>query len=249
MIPYVGLPMTPETAAATAVAGGHACVPKTDDRNVALVAAVCQSWMGDNGAFTAWRKGKPITDWRPFYEWAGLCRLIPNCDFMIVPDIIDGSEADNDALLSEWPLPKWFGAPVWHMHESLERLERLAASWPRVCLGSSGEFASVGTAAWWGQMARAMRVVCDDDGRPLCKLHGLRMLDPEIFTRLPLSSADSTNIARNIGIDQAWGGRYTPPTKEARAAVMRARLESQHGAPRWGFIVPEERQLIQGELL
>jgi len=143
----------------------------------------------------------------------------------------------------------WFGAPVWHMHESLQRLERLASKYPRVCIGSSGEFATVGTAAWWGQMARAMRVICDDEGRPLCKLHGLRMLNPEIFIRLPLSSADSTNIGRNVGIDQAWKGSYSPPTKEARAQIMRSRIESVNAPARWNFIVPEIELHTQGELL
>ncbi|KAF1071999.1 hypothetical protein [Variovorax sp.] len=162
--------------------------------------------------------------------------------------MIDGDEAANDALLAEWPLPRWFGAPVWHMHESLGRLERLAAGWPRVCIGSSGEFATVGTVAWWGQMARALRVVCDDEGRPLCKLHGLRMLNPEVFTRLPFASADSTNIGQNIGIDQKWRGTYTPPTKEARAQVMRSRIESQNAPARWTFMVPEQQPIAPGEL-
>jgi hypothetical protein len=66
----------------------------------------------------------------------------------------------------------------------------------------------------------------------MCKLHGLRILDPAIFGHLPLSSADTTNVSRNIGIDQAWRGTYSPPTKEARATVMRSRIES-HNAPPW----------------
>jgi hypothetical protein len=44
------------------------------------------------------------------------------------------------------------------------------------------------------------------------RLHGLRMLNPEVFSRLPFASADSTNIGRNIGIDQAWRG--TTPAHE-----------------------------------
>jgi hypothetical protein len=125
------------------------------------------------------------------------------------------------------------------MHESLARLERLAAAWPRVCIGSSGEFATIGTTAWWGQIARAMRVVCNDDGQPLVKLHGLRMLNPEIFTRLPFASADSTNIGRNIGIDQTWRGNYMPPTKEMRAAVMRSRIEAHNAPAKWSFNVQD----------
>lgn len=249
MIHYHGLPITPETAAAVALSGGHAFVCWAEPRNLALVAQVCQSFAIDNAAYPAWKRGKPIADWRPYYEWAAECKLIPSCDFAVVPDVIDGNEADNDALLAEWPLPRWFGAPVWHMHESLTRLERLAASWPRICIGSSGEFATVGTTAWWGQMARAMRVVCDDEGRPLCKLHGLRMLNPDIFSKLPLSSADSTNIGRNIGIDQAWRGSYAPPTKEARAQVMRSRIEAHNAPARWGFIVPDLGLATQEALL
>jgi hypothetical protein len=163
--------------------------------------------------------------------------------------VIDGNEADNDCLLAEWPLPRWFGAPVWHMHESMERLERLASSWPRVCIGSSGAYATIGTAEWWGRIAQAMRVVCNDEGQPLVKLHGLRMLNPDVFTRIPFSSADSTNIGRNVGIDQAWKGTYSPPTKEARAQIMRSRIESQNSPACWGFIVPEIQTAHQGELL
>jgi hypothetical protein len=119
-----------------------------------------------------------------------------------------------------------------------------------VCIGSSGEYATIGTAAWWGKIARAMRVVCNDDGQPLVKLHGLRMLNPEVFTRLPFASADSTNIGRNIGIDQAWkNGNYPPPTKDMRAAVMRARIEAYNAPPRWGFTVPESQLADQGSLI
>lgn len=248
MIHYHGLPITPDTAAVAAVGGGHGFVSFAHPGQLGVASHVCQSFAIDNGAFSAWRSGNPILDWTPYYEWAGQAKLIPSCDFAVIPDVIDGDERANDELLAEWPLPRWFGAPVWHMHESLSRLERLASEWPRVCIGSSGEFASIGTAAWWGQMARAMRVLCDDDGRPLCKLHGLRMLNPEIFTRIPFASVDSTNIGRNIGIDQAWKGTYTPPTKEARAQVMRARIESQNAPARWSFSVPEAELPTQGAI-
>lgn len=249
MIHYHGLPITPATAAARAVEAGHAFVSFAHSDQLSVAAEVCQSFAVDNGAFSAWKRGEPVADWSGFYVWAAACKLIPSCDFAVVPDVIDGSEADNDALLHEWPLPKWFGAPVWHMHESLDRLERLASAWPRVCIGSSGEFATIGTAAWWGQIARAMRVVCNDDGQPLVKLHGLRMLNPEVFTRLPFASADSTNIGRNIGIDQTWKGNYMPPTKEMRAQVMRSRIEAHNSPARWAFAIPEFQPEDQGSLL
>ncbi len=249
MIHYHGLPITPATAAHKAIDSGHAFVSFAHQDQLQLAATVCQTFAIDNGAFSAWKSGNPITDWSAFYGWAAKCQKFPSCDFAVMPDIIDGSGADNDALLAEWPLPRWFGAPVWHMHECLSRLERLAADYHRVCIGSSAEFSSIGTTAWWGRIASAMHVVCDSDGAPLVRLHGLRMLDVRIFTRIPLSSADSTNIGRNVGIDQAWRGNYMPPNKEVRAAVMRSRIESQNAPATWSFAAPEHTQTAQGSLL
>jgi hypothetical protein len=223
--------------------GGSLFVSHRTPLQVKVAVELAQSFALDNGAFNAWSEGNAITDWKPFYEWAGELRQHPACDFAVVPDVIDGSEADNDALLAEWPLPKWFGAPVWHMHESLERLERLAADWPRICLGSSGEFKVVGGSEWWTRMASAMRVLCDTEGRPQVKIHGLRMLNPKVFTRLPFSSADSTNIGRNIGLDQRWKGTYAPVGKVARARVMRQRIEAFNSPPVWDFSVPEAKGL------
>lgn len=239
MIHYHGLPITPATAAAKAVEAGHAFVSYAHSDQLGVAVELCQSFAIDNGAFSAWKAGQPVEDWSGFYAWAAQCKLVPACDFAVIPDVIDGNEADNDSLLAEWPLPKWFGAPVWHMHESMDRLERLASVWPRVCLGSSGDYSNIGTVQWWSRISQAMRVVCNDDGQPLVKLHGLRMLNHEVFTRLPFASADSTNIGRNIGIDQTWRGNYMPPTKEARAQVMRSRIESHNAPARWNFFVPE----------
>jgi len=231
MIHYHGLPISPTTAAAHAISAGHAFVSFAHAEQLGIAVSVCQSFAVDNGAFSAWKAGTPVRDWGPFYEWAEACRRIPSCDFAVIPDVIDGDEAANDALLDEWPLPMWFGAPVWHMHETLDRLDRLVNQYPRVCIGSSGDYAAVGTELWWRRIGQAMSAACDAQGRPLCKLHGLRMLNPKVFTRLPFASADSTNIGRNVGIDKKWAsGNYLPPTKEARAYVMRARIEA-HNAP------------------
>ena len=231
MIHYHGLPITPATAAVSAINGGHAFVSFRHADQLGVAVQVCQSFAVDNGAFSAWRSGAPIVDWHSYYVWAEQCRRVPHCDFAVIPDVIDGDETANDRLIDEWPLPPWFGAPVWHMHESLDRLEMLAATFSRVCLGSSGAYAVVGGELWRRRMDAAMQVVCTADGAPLVKLHGLRMLNPKVFSLLPLASADSTNIGRNIGIDSNWAkGHYLPPTKEARAQVMRSRIEA-HNAP------------------
>jgi len=244
MIHYHGLPITPATVAHKAIDAGHAFVSFRHNDQLTVAIEVCQSFAIDNGAFSAWKSGNPITDWTEFYDWALNLKKVPSCDFAVIPDVIDGTEQDNDALLKDCPLPNWFGAPVWHLHESLERLDQLANTYVRVCFGSSGEYATVGTQKWWSRIGQAMRVICDDMGRPSCKLHGLRMLDTEIFTKLPFSSADSTNIGRNVGIDAHWKhGNYLPPTKEMRAQVMRSRIETHNAPSVWAF-----HQVEQGNL-
>jgi hypothetical protein len=236
VIHYHGLPITPATAAARAISGGHAFVSFRYPDQLGLVLDAASSFAVDNGAFSAWRSGEPIADWTLFYEWVAELHRYPSFDFAVIPDVIDGDEQANDALLAEW---SWrgkdahVGAPVWHLHESLKRLERLAFEWPRICLGSSGEYAQIGTQKWWNRMSEAMNILCDKSGRPICKIHGLRMLNPDVFTRFPFASADSTNIAQNIGIDSAWRGTYTPANKEARANVMRERIESQQSPTFW----------------
>lgn len=248
MIHYHGLPITPETATLAAVKGGHAFVSFSDPRNIGLVTSVCQSFAVDNGAFSAWKSGTPIIDWTEYYSWVASLHRCPSFDFAIIPDVIDGDEQANDALLAEWPWRReaktwWVGVPVWHMHESIERLLRLALDWPRVAIGSSGQFAVVGDHRWWIRIAEAMNAICDRDGQPICKVHGLRMLDPGVFTRLPFSSADSTNIAQNVGIDSAWRGPYQPPNKLVRAMVMRERIESHQAMAFW------DGQSVQSHLL
>lgn len=242
MIHYHGLPITPEIAAVPVVSGGHVFISFKHPTQVNLALECASSFALDNGAFSAWRAGTPITDWKPYYAWVEGLSSCPSFDFAVIPDVIDGDEAANDALLLEWPWKdssEWIGAPVWHLHESLDRLQRLAFTWPRVCLGSSGQFARIGTPEWWTRMAEAMNVVCNSNGRPHCKLHGLRMLDPKVYTRFPFASADSTNIARNIGIDKAWNASYAPPNKAGRAALMRQRIESQQSPMEWNRIATQ----------
>ena len=245
MIHYHGLPITPASAAISAVGGGHAFVSFRYPDQIGLVLEVCQSFAVDNGAFSAWKSGEPVTDWSRYYAWVADLHRYPNFDFAVIPDVIDGDEQANDDLLAEWPWQSrhaHVGAPVWHMHESIDRLQRLANNWPRICIGSSGQFATVGDGKWWSRMADAMNSITDKHGLPITKLHGLRMLNIDVFSRLPLSSADSTNIAQNVGIDSKWRGTYTPVSKDSKARVIRERTEVLQGLTFW------EKQSIQMEI-
>jgi hypothetical protein len=231
MIHYHGLPMTPVIDMVKAMRTRHAMVSFEDARQIEEAAEVCQSLVLDNGAFSAWRQGKRY-DFAGYHLWATHWLKHPAVEWAIIPDVIDGTEHENDELLAEWTLPNAISVPVFHLHESLERLERLTA-YPRIALGGSGQYADPGSREWWSRMAQIMQVICDDDGFPRAKLHGLRMLDPVLFSHLPLASADSCNVARTIGIDRAWDGPYTPRSKWARALIMMDRIEYHASARRW----------------
>ena len=82
-------------------------------------------------------------------------------------------------------------------------------------------------------MAEAMAVACDVDGCPRTKLHGLRMMDPTVFSHVPFASVDSTNVARNTGLDTRWRGPYQPMTPQVRGLVLVDRIEGHAAANRW----------------
>lgn len=231
MIHYHGTPMNPMQDFVKSFVGKHAMVSYEHPEQLEVAAEICQSVVLDNGAFSAWKQGKTY-DFAGYADWAAKWVKHPAVDWCVIPDVIDGSEVDNDELLSAWTLPPAVSVPVWHLHESLDRLERLLA-YPRLALGSSGQYASIGNDRWWKRMAEAMRVICDDDGLPRTKLHGLRMLDPGVFSKLPFASADSCNVARNVGIDQKWKGPYTPPSRYSRAVVLMERIERHASAAYW----------------
>jgi len=229
MIHYHGGPITPDTCALKVWTARHAFVSFAATQQMALAADVTQSFALDNGAFTFWKQGVE-TRWSDYYDWVNVWRRHPGFDWAVIPDVIEGSEAENDALADKWPFPRHQGAVVWHINESIDRLKRLASEWPRVCIGSSGEWDVSTPRRFLGRAYQAIGAICDGDSRPICKLHGLRMLNPAIFSKLPLSSADSTNVARNIGIDSAWKGTYQPKSKETRAHILVERIESFNSA-------------------
>lgn len=232
MIKYHGTPMTPVDTMLRAFRGRHAMVSYANPQQIEEACEVCQSVVLDNGAFTAWKKGESH-DFDGYIAWAEHWLKHPAVEWCVIPDVIDGSEEDNDELLALWPMRKEWSVPVYHLHESLARLKRLIGAYSRIALGSSGEFKDPNTPRWWSRMSQVMDVCCDRDGLPLVKIHGLRMLDTGIFSRVPLASADSTNVARNIGYDARWTGSYIPKSKTTKALVLMDNIDEHTSARSW----------------
>jgi hypothetical protein len=198
---------------------------------IEVAAEVCQDFVIDNGAFSAW-KAHLTVEWQNYYRFVEKWQRHPSCAWALIPDVIAGTEEDNDRLIAEWPHGK-FGVPVWHLHESFVRLRGLCETWPRVALGSSGEWARPGARAWWARMGEALTYITDRNGRPFTKLHGLRMLSPDIYRYIPFASVDSSTIARTIGLDCRWVGQWAPPSKQVRALVLADRYEAYQSPAVW----------------
>lgn len=241
MIHYHGGPVTPVDAARELWTRRHAFVSFAHPSQAPLAAEVCHFAL-DCGAFTVWKAGEGTVDVTAYATWVRKWERHPGFDFAIIPDVIDGSEFDNDQMLAKWitgERMRCASVPVWHLHESFERLELLVRGvlggvYARVALGSSGKWATPGTDDWWERMEEVRPALTDEDGCPLVKLHGLRMLNPTIFAHIPFSSADSCNVALNIGMDTKWPkGPYSPMTAKTRALVLAERIELHATANRW----------------
>lgn len=233
MIHYHGTPLGgKQIHKAEALQGRHALVPFSYQDDMGIVADVCKSFVLDNGAFTVWRQGGEL-DIAGYMAWVNEWKHHPGFEWALIPDEIEGDEKANDDQVSAWQAAGFtaYGVPVWHLHESIERLQTLAKTWRTVALGSSGQWPNPGAFTWWERMNQVMEAICVA-GRPVCKLHGLRMLDPDVFSRLPLSSADSTNAAVNSGSLSRYGS-YLPPKVSQRFAVIADRIESVNSAPIW----------------
>jgi hypothetical protein len=158
----------------------------------------CDSFIIDNGAFSHWKSGKGEINLSEYFDWQLPLSKHPAHYFTIIPDVIDGTEEQNDKLLLEWEKRKCKkSSPVFHLGESVNRFKTLSDNYEVVCIGSTSSWARNGSKEWWENMSEFMDSVVDTQGNFPCKVHGLRLLDPRIFTKLPLHSADSTNATVN----------------------------------------------------
>jgi hypothetical protein len=239
VIHYHGTPITPRTKLLE-LPGRSFCVPWPEPRDVEVCHEIGEGVLLDNGAYSLWRDAQrrgdtsAQQDWHGYYEWVEPW-LGYRTTWAIIPDVIDGDPAANDRLIAEWPFGDR-GAPVWHMHEPVERLLALAEAWPRVAIGSSGAYSYVGNARWHDRMREAMNALCGDGPAPvwLHMLRGLRLANGPY----PFASADAADIARNHAGDNTRG---TPPKSPA---AMAERIGGRNTPGRWTRVVEPERMAM-----
>ena len=202
MIKYHGTPITPMSVFKDAVSDKNVLISFAHSGDLNRALKYCNKICLDNGAFSFWTKGK-TPNWSNYYKWVE--ENYERIEFFIIPDVIDGTEEENDEFLREcyykYTHLKNKAIPVWHIAESFDRLERLTNSYEYIAIGSSGEYSELGTEQWHKRMNDVMKITCDENGIPKVKIHMLRCLDAKIFTKYPFYSGDSTNLARNHARD------------------------------------------------
>lgn len=191
MIHYHGTPISPRSKLLE-MQGRHFCVSFAHPWDLETCLQIGQSLMMDNGAFTAYTKGKPMNK-SGFYAWCEEYLAHPN--WAVIPDVIGGSVEEQRSYMKDWPFPKDLSAAVWHLNLPLDWLLELSDTYGRVCLGSCGEFWQIGTRKWEQRMEQIFELLTKTR-RHLPWIHGMRMLG-QSNGKWPLASADSSNIARH----------------------------------------------------
>jgi hypothetical protein len=221
-IPYHVTPITPNHVL-LALAGRHFMVRYGRHEQLDLVQSIAASIVYDNGAYGVFVEAmeayeaakasglnvslddflKQSIDWNGYYGWVD--PLLDNpTSWAIIPDEIGKSGQEQDMLLKQWPHGKERGAPVWHMDEPIGRLLRLIEEYPRVCIGSTGEYWQIWVPGRYGldlnpDWEERMDEVWEEIERVFKRTpytHGLRMLGV-LSRRWPLASGDASNYAQN----------------------------------------------------
>ena len=192
MIHYHGTPITPMSELSK-MAGKHFCVSFEDHRDIDWCVKNGQSVMLDNGAFSAFTKGKTI-DFKAYEEWIEPYLYPPN--WAIIPDVIDGSVEEQRELMKMFShLSNYLVSPVWHMSLPINWLLELADNFPRFCFGSSGKYWQVGSSVWCRRADEAWNELTKRGHKSWVHMMRGLALCGDVY---PFASADSTNVARNF---------------------------------------------------
>jgi len=192
MIHYHGTPITPRRELEK-MAGRHFCVSFAHPQDADWCLENAQSVMWDNGAFSAFTKGKAF-DVDGYSAWVEPKLFHPH--WAIIPDVIGGGVEEQRDLLAKWAFSKELSAPVWHIHLPVDWLLELCDNYPRVCFGSSGQFWKIGTDEWKHRLDLGFNALQQRNMKNW--IHMLRAMSAVSKGYWPFASADSTNVARNF---------------------------------------------------
>jgi|LGOV01.1.fsa_nt_gb hypothetical protein len=141
----------------------------------------------DSGAFSADSSGNPIDLW-DYIEY--LNENLELISTYVVLDVIGNAEAtwNNQAIMEEYgfnPLP------VYHTEDDIKYLYK-CMEYPYFALG--GMAGGIGTGARKAFLDKCFSIICDTpDHLPKCDVHGFGLMSPELMTRYPFKSIDTSS--------------------------------------------------------
>ena len=233
-----GLPLNP-LSALDQLAGASFCVSygTRDKLNRQLDDAIRlvgeeQILLVDNGAFGMHKRGVDARDeayLEDYERWAQA--ILDRCPqaIAVIPDVIEGAEAENWDLIMTTLLDYERAMPISHMHESIDTLIHLCESpFNYVGFGSSGEFWKVGTGKWARRIDEAFAAIDrwerESEGayiRP--RIHMMRAQSKAHL--FPFDSSDSCNVAINHNRYRGEGGDWL----RRRALFVDERIQGSAG--------------------
>lgn len=188
-------------------------------------------WL-DNGAFSRYNKlingGSDPRDfdwdshWTKYYLW--VMEHYSRITWFIIPDVIMGTEEENDRLIERVPIAlKDKAVPVWHTTESIDRFVRLCEEYDIVCIGACGEHHYIIGDACQQRLTEAFTEIYFNRDIKV-KIHGLRMTDNRVVARFPFYSCDSTKVVTC----ERYSEKYHPEIKgrAARTVIFKRAMES-----------------------
>jgi len=192
-IHYHGTPITPHATGINTLAGKFFCVSHARPDQVVIAHKIGQGVMLDNGAFSAWKRGH-VVDWDAYYLWTEKWMSAFPTTWAVIPDEVGGGTQLQISLIKSWPHGHR-GAPVWHLDEPINHLLYLADNWPRVCFGSTAEYANVGSLDWMRRVDEAFTALTHRHKfLPwVHMLRGMKLCEGPF----PFASLDSTDVAQN----------------------------------------------------
>jgi hypothetical protein len=193
-------------------------------KQIDKILPICKSMVIDCGAFTFYQRGEKVDDsfWGGYYQY--VLKYIGLIDWFVIPDVIGGSEEENDLMIDKVPSSlKHKGVPVWHTNESLDRLERLCLSFERVAIGAIREHKPVATNKDGNEVLTSAFDYIYRKKKIDVKIHGLAMLDGRILGKLPFDSADSAFVATNVPKTKLQMTEVQ--CKLARTAIYKSKIE------------------------
>lgn len=171
------------------------CVSFAEPRDADWCLKHAQLIMWDNGAYSIYTRtgGKDRLDTDAYYDWLENKMFHPH--FAIVPDVIGGTEEENDQLSWNWPFNPKHSAIVYHFGESKDRLRRIIDEWPRFAIGGSVGENNPGTDSWKRELDSIWNVVEKSNAHPM--VHMMRAHSEASMGGWPFYSADSASWARH----------------------------------------------------